>query len=397
MNNKFLKSTLRFGLGISLLMTLVACPAEPEESKDSFDSRKYNSSARDANESFLVYYYLGKGNGRNNLTIDKEYLLLPMKGETDIRTKLEGPIRLVEENTYSEVIESYDGYSYNYQRNNLDKKTYYHFSEDGLLTEYDDYNASTGSHYEHGIFSYDRYDNITNAVVFDGDGQLTDEETFSFTYDAEGLMLTKSFTKGFISRSTEAYASFSKQYSYEYTERHPNGFPKVINTFMNDSTLYEIREFDNKGQLIKSSRFEDGFMWTIFFSYNENGSVTLKEKNFYQDSTIQETEEQWFYDEHNQLIKTIGYKENYIYDYDQYGRVTKRSNQDIDEIVELTYDEDGNLSEKKISGRPFEGSPLEYKLYTFENYDRYGNPTLFTISENGRMTSVVRRKLEYYE
>ena len=404
MNNKFLKPTLHFGLGISLLMTLVACPAEREEIKEIFDPKNYTRDYENYPEGFFARRILGEANGK----ISGGSISIGLNNVSrDWRTTLNGPIRKVQENTFSDVNLIDDGQFQFYEMNIniLDKITHYYFNRKGLLTGYDTYLAFTGDHMRHGILSYDEYDNLASAAEFNGDGVLQEEEAFSVAYDAEGLMLTRLYSNGKASPGQDEYKSFSRHYNYEYADYHPNSFPKTINTFQND-TLIETREFDDKGKLISSSRFPlfGSSKRTEIYEYDEYGKTKAVETLIYRTDSVIKSESQYFYDEQGRLTKYNGSSfSNQIFnwEYDSLGRVVKKSMNNSftgeERVTDLTYDEEGYIIEIKESGRRWPGRPFEYTMYSFNDYDIYGNPTLFTITENGKMTSVIKRKLEYYE
>lgn len=126
MTYKFLKHTLYFGLGISLLMTLVACPAPSEKSeesdnseesgnsKESFNPKKYDVKDRSKVSPYLNML-LDDANGKNNVTVVLDTSLL----SGDFKTKLKGPIRLVEDNTFSNINASGEGRSYSIDRKSV--------------------------------------------------------------------------------------------------------------------------------------------------------------------------------------------------------------------------------------------------------------------------------------
>lgn len=280
------------------------------------------------------------------------------------------------------------------------------------MTEYAQYFVWPGYQLgAHSVISYDKYGNVSSVAEFDGEGVLLREEVFRTTYDARGLIMTQSRKEGYLDSYHPLVSGHKEiingEYRYEYVEYHSNDLPKVINIFRKE-TLVRTQEFNEKAELINTRSFwgDGSLASTDIYDYNENGNILLNESASFFSDSVMESKGRYYYDGQNRLMKTLGLAKNYEYEYDQLGRVVKRTNMDRDEIidlierdeiVELTYDEEGNLVKLKESGRSYDGAPFEYKLYTFGDYDRFGNPTHFTISENGKMTSVVERKIEYYE
>ncbi|MBA99635.1 MAG: hypothetical protein CMN34_01770 [Saprospirales bacterium] len=409
MNNKFLKSTLRFGLGISLLMTLVACPAASDKSQESdkphpaesYDLLSYNRSA--------LYKYNKAVEGFQYVNIPN-YLLFPGTDHfneffffeepyTDLglreHIRLKGPIRLIEE------LER--GYVQNVPNSKHEK--IYSFTNNNLLVKVDYVGGG------HQIYSYDDNDNLFHTASFDGKGDCYSQDYFDYTYDSNNQILGISHNNWRNYRQIERDAdgnaiegvrkidTATNNYTYTEVERHSNGYPKIVHSVVN-GVLDEVLEFDAAGSLMMVSNEE-------FTKVLSNDLEMRKEIKYKNDSLWREY--QWSFNDSNQLVSKKKWHrsvinnlffEEELYEYDELGRVSRftirKAGETDDLVADFAYDSKGNLVEIKKSYYS-NSEPFQYQVLAFEDYDKYGNPTRFSHYYNGALSSVYERTIYYYE
>ncbi|MGB1050825.1 MAG: hypothetical protein ACPGYF_02615 [Chitinophagales bacterium] len=398
MNYKFLKSTLRFGFGISLLMTLVACPAEPDSSEGSGNSDESRKSH--PTESYNLFNYSRYAVIDYNSTAQLfDRINNPLCGELSFLKELQyafndlffsvpyyhgtpkkqitlkGPVRFIAQQSKTRF---------------EDRETTYSFDENSSLVKLD-YVKINGKNAGHYICSYDENGNLIQKSVFDKLGNFEYQTGIEYTYNSNNEILSMTIT----------LAGDTTIYTYIKAEEHINGYPKTINTFANDE-LVQILKFDIEGrQTLDSIQVCIGCdEWDTYATIYDSGVSIRKENknNFF-------FETQSFFNKEKQLTKVISFRNDSlvgeeIYEYDKVGRISKAIMQydkmTFDLVAEFTYDTKGNIIELKNSY--YVGNKLDHcDLLSFKFYDSYGNPTLFTFYEDDILQEVYERKIEYYE
>lgn len=399
MNNKFLKPTLHFGLGISLLMTLVACPAESDSSEGSgnsdesdtshlteaYDLLFYNYSARQRTDYCFLYRIINPLYFRYPHTLRN--IFFPVLCQDPITIK--GPIRLIEDTVKNFNV------NLNGETDFRQRISSYTFDKKGLLTKH--YYAGG-----HRIWSYDEYDNIIQEASFNSLGKIQAESRFNYIYDAFDKILTLDYTGvNYHNQVDSVTEMLSESYSYKEVENYPNGTAKVIHSFV-DGRLTRIIKLDDKGNVLQDSLLQFNFWETVLYSYaSEVESVHYNFKGTFRETYLHLNNK-------GDLIKELVYDNDTLvdeisYNYDSSGRIVKTShlyfssNKNITtEISELDYDNKGNIKHLKTSYNN-ESEPYSYNLLTFQNYDDYGNPKVVSYYSNGVLKNSVERKIYYYE
>ena len=395
MSYNFLKSALHFGLGISLLMTLVACPAPSEKSEESdkphptkkYDLLSYNSSAlgkynnavqhfKEVNNPFYLQF---PGYAHYNEFFFFEEPFSDLGIRTHIR--LNGPIRHIEDLT--------KGY---YPENvlNSEFERIYSFTDNNLLVKSDYVGGG------HQIYSYDENGNLFHTASFDGQGDCYSQDYFDYTYNSNNQILGISHNSWSNYRQIEGERKIdtaTNNYTYIEVEKHSNGYPKIVHSVVN-GVLDEVLEFDADGSLIRVSDEE--------FTRVLSNDLEMRKDAFYKNDSLL-YEYQWSFNDNNQLIRKseLPRSEDEFYEYDELGRVSKFTIENDygglwDRVSDFTYDIKGNLVEIKTSNYS-DSEPFFYTVLSFENYDRYNNPTHYSWYYNGALHKVCERTIYYYE
>ncbi len=183
----------------------------------------------------------------------------------------------------------------------------------------------------------------TTLYAYDDEGKLFKSQTevnrffygkadYSYQYDESGNLLKEEFTAHYDCSDTTQPSYDSEGYTeYEYE----NGvLVKVFEsqtdyeTDVYTMTSHEEYEYDEKGQLIKTTVYSSGtntaeiLLCEIVFEYDEEGRQVKKTKTVVGEPGFEETYE---YDEKGNLVKTVSENETIISAYDEDGKKIKEA------------------------------------------------------------------------
>ena len=204
--------------------------------------------------------------------------------------------------------------------------------------EYDE----NGNAVKHTDYKDGKIDSTTrNAYDKEGKLQISQKDVsgfffgtlyYTYQYDETGNLLKKAFTAHYDCSDTTQPSYDSEGYT-EYV--YENGV--LVNVFESQTdyeadtytmTSHEEYEYDEKGQLIKTTVYSSGtnteetLECEIFFEYDEEGKLIKKTKSLAGGSDSEETYE---YDASGNLIKTVSEDETVVSSYDENGRKIKDS------------------------------------------------------------------------
>ena len=205
---------------------------------------------------------------------------------------------------------------------------------------------------EHEDPQYPLVDDYKTVYSYDDDGKLVEQAH----YDKKG--------------------SLKRKYLHQYDERgrliKKTPYKSTIDGKLESDIGTEMTiEYDEKNHIIKE-RYGIICKTSI---YNEKGNLLLEE-SFADDKNIYEYE----FDEHGEVI--VKYDNYFEYDILKETEITKYDNGNIIEFITQKYDKNGKETENTK------------RVYT---NDEYGNIIKSTYYINGKLTSITRTEIEYYD
>ena len=205
---------------------------------------------------------------------------------------------------------------------------------------------------EHEDPQYPLVDDYKTVYSYDDDGKLVEQAH----YDKKG--------------------SLKRKYLHQYDERgrliKKTPYKSTIDGKLESDIGTEMTiEYDEKNHIIKE-RYGIICKTSI---YNEKGNLLLEE-SFADDKNIYEYE----FDKHGEVI--VKYDNYFEYDILKETEITKYDNGNIIEFITQKYDKNGKETENTK------------RVYT---NDEYGNIIKSTYYINGKLTSITRTEIEYYD
>ena len=223
------------------------------------------------------------------------------------------------------------------------ESTSYIYNKEGKIAE---------MYEEHEDPQYPLVDDYKTVYSYDDDGKLVEQAH----YDKKG--------------------SLKRKYLHQYDERgrliKKTPYKSTIDGKLESDIGTEMTiEYDEKNHIIKE-RYGIICKTSI---YNEKGNLLLEE-SFADDKNIYEYE----FDEHGEVI--VKYDNYFEYDILKETEITKYDNGNIIEFITQKYDKNGKETENTK------------RVYT---NDEYGNIIKSTYYINGKLTSITRTEIEYYD
>lgn len=206
-----------------------------------------------------------------------------------------------------------------------------------LIANYQTYNDDNGAIDESVNYVYDLNNKLLREETdFNNDGISDQTNTYSYTYDSSGNILTKSFDD----ISTGFGADELWTYTYD----------------ANNNRTSEIVDENADGLYISKTQ------WT-YDNFNRKLSKSVNQDN---DSSIEEFYS-WSYNSKGHLIQKTRYGDS-----SQLNKIT--------ETVDLEYDEKGNIVK---SSKDYDDDTSMYELVTLVEYDDDNRPTKFSMDGDG--------------
>lgn len=223
-----------------------------------------------------------------------------------------------------------------------------------------------------GVYTYDRYDNLTWFAEFDGNGKLNSETVYEYVYDADGnITSSKTYTDGQLTDESE------------YTVI--NGESVIVKcTGYNEDGTVLVSEYDENGNAIKVTGYSAGgdveYLSEMEYARNGDGEwYQAKSSETYADGSKLQME----YNEKGYTVSSVRTEAD--------GTVLRNN-------WEYTYDENGYLQTEKV----YTNGVLEQEstygvvtesdgMYTYTEtsvfYESDGSKTVYAYNENGELVS----------
>ena len=293
----------------------------------------------------------------------------------------------------------------------LYRRTVTKYAPDGSTIFYEMYNQD-GQKVEFAEFEHDENSNAIRINLYNGTGTLL--STIEKGYDDNGNLI--------LTRSLDRNGAENTRHEYEFDEngnetlhaqyiRGKLDFKIVSQYDENNNLILYIRygqynkiqekydaEYDDDGNRIRQRIYDenDKVQYIYEFSYDQDGNrieflnkyyQASQNKEFLQDKCVYE------YDAHgNQTLfarysssGSLQSKITHEYKYDSNGNMTLSIEYDnagsITEKVEWQYYENGMVKSKKTE------YPQEDSSYKLEEFDQYGNCTLYATYYSGKISS----------
>jgi len=292
--------------------------------------------------------------------------------EMNYRYKYDENGRIVEETSINDYgTEITTKYVYN-ERGDVIKKenngdtdrcieTSYEYDENGILRKSTEIsNAWTTSLYE---AEYNEHGDMVSEKSITSD----DEHTYEYTYNEQGLMLTK----------CARYAS-GKTTTYRYTYDEQGRLIKELNFNGTDEANAVTKEYtyDEQGRLSSMTSDEKEYKETTQYIYNEHGDLESETTVCYGENFAGNSYEYTYSEDGKKLTCTSyspeGVKKK-LTEYNERGDITKERyySEDKESLLrDYEYDEQGNLMVLKVSKLEDD----EWVIVKLENYtyDEFG-------------------------
>ena len=248
-----------------------------------------------------------------------------------------------------------------------------HYNQNGkILEEIYKYWSDDQSEYtiESTSYIYNKEGKIAEMYEEHEDPQypLVDDYKTVYSYDDDGKLVEQAHY--------DKKGSLKRKYLHQYDERgrliKKTPYKSTIDGKLESDIGTEMTiEYDEKNHIIKE-RYGIICKTSI---YNEKGNLLLEE-SFADDKNIYEYE----FDEHGEVI--VKYDNYFEYDILKETEITKYDNGNIIEFITQKYDKNGKETENTK------------RVYT---NDEYGNIIKSTYYINGKLTSITRTEIEYYD
>lgn len=284
---------------------------------------------------------------------------------------------------YADVSEYLSRFSYKYTTQ-IVVHNYPNKSEVGVVVAfYDQYGKPLEELYCHpdksrdDRFSY-QYDENQNLVKYTSNDEYGEHSTV-YGYDEENRPIWRLSDEGLstveyddasnVIKRVSEYTGTTVEYEYDFN----NNVIKTTYSYDGKTTLIIYNEYNEKGELIKTTQDFCPGQTVTTYTYDENGNLLVRDK--VQDNGLNSRDEHE-YDQYGNCTKSTYHSAwddtytCYYREYDEQGNITKETHThadgSIDYVYRYTYDQKGNCI-KKIYEK--DGEVYE----TLQEYDANGN------------------------